>query len=223
MKKSILSIAFLLLLGLAHAQNNKIQVAVAFDMDTNFTLLGPLTTKTLEIDLTGNLYKHIEMLNDTASFQLKRVELPEEYRASNNPSMSGIPQMNLLTSWVKGLRKKQAVDLLLIVYKPVRIQGVHSTLQGFSYGINTGKNFVFSLNDALVFDVRSMKILAATSIESESDYLAGTFELDKSLPFDNQRNLETPIEMINKLQQDFALKVFQCMLVSKRRLSEGRK
>jgi hypothetical protein len=220
MKKSILSIAFLLLLGLVHAQN-KLQVAVAFDMDTNFTLLGPLTTKTLEIDLTGNLYKQIELLNDTASFLLKRVDLPEEYRASNNPSMSGIPQMNLLTNWVKGVRKKQAVDLLLIVYKPVRIQGVHSTLQGFSYGINTGKNFVFSLNDALVFDVRNMKILAATSIESESDYLAGTFELDKSLPFDNQRNLETPIEMINKLQQDFALKVFQCLITSKRRLMEG--
>lgn len=217
MKKILVNLICLFIIGSAVAQNGKLRVAVAFSTDTNFSLLGPFTTKTLEIDLRGNLYKQIDLLTDTANFVLKQIELPEELSGCNNPAYSGIPKLNLLTSWVKGLQKKEPFDLLLLVYKPIQMSGAYASLEGLSYGINTSKGYVFALNNALVFDVKTMKILASTTIDSESDYIAGTFELDKNLPYSNSRNIETPIEMINKLQQDFALKVFQCLQMAKKK------
>jgi hypothetical protein len=219
MKKIILGFFCLLFISSAVAQSSKLRVLVSFDMDTTYTVLGPISTKSLNINLTGTLLKQIELLVDTASFQLKLVDFPEEFSAINNPSLSGIPKKNQLASWVKGLRKNEDFDLLLILYKPVQLIGPYSYLEGFSYGLNTSKGLIFSLNDALVFNARTMQILAATSIESESDYIAGKFELDKSLPYDNSRNIEQPIEMINKLNQDFALKVFQCLMSSKKKLN----
>lgn len=218
MKKIILSLCFLLTIHVAFSQTGKLRVAVAFDTDTNFSLLGPLSIKSLEINLTDNLYQQIELLTDTASFDVKRIAMPEELSSANNPSSTGIPKKNLLADWMKVVRKKEAFDLLLIIYKPVQMTGTYASLEGLSYGINITKGTVFSVNNALVFNLKTMEILAATSIESESDYIAGTFELDKNLPFDNSRNIETPIEMINKLNQEFAVKAFQCLLVSKKKL-----
>ncbi len=209
----------LLILGFASAQTGKLSVAVAFNTDTNYTLLGPLSTKSLEVDLTGTMYKQMELLVDTASFVLDRVAVPEEISAANNPAMSGIPSKNQLAIWAKNLQKKEHFDLMLIIYKPLQMTGAYSSLEGLSYGVNTSKNYVFSLNNALILNMKTMEVLATTTIESESDFLAGTFAFDKSLPFDNSRNMEKPIEMINKLNQDFALKVFQCLQISKKRLT----
>jgi len=63
-----------------------------------------------------------------------------------------------------------------------------------------------------------MELLAATTIESEADFIAGTFVLDKNLPYEHAQNIESPVQMINKLNQDFALKVFQCLMASKKKL-----
>lgn len=218
MKKIILSFICLFFISAAFAQTGKMRVAIAFNTDTNFSLLGPLSINSLEIDLTGNLYKQIELLTDTSSFQLKRVEFPEELSAANNPASMGIPKKSLLTSWIKKLNKKEAYDLLLIIYKPIELTGPYASLLGLSYGLNTRNGVVFSLNNALVFNTKTMQISSATSIESESDYIAGTFELDKNLPYAHRRNVETPIEMINKLNQEFALKVFQCLQIAKRKM-----
>jgi hypothetical protein len=195
-------------------------LAVAFNTDTNFTLLGPLSVNTVEIDLTGTLYKQVEMLVDTASFSLKRVYLPEEISAANNPSLTGIPTRSQLADWLKGLRKKESFDVLLMIYKPLQMTGTYAALQGLSYGMNTSKGYVFSLNNALVMNLRNMDVLAATKIESENDYLAGQVEIIKDIRLDDSRNIETPIEMINKLNQDFALKVFQCLQVTKKKLTQ---
>lgn len=220
MKKIVLSLLCLFFFHAAFSQTSKLRVAVAFNTDTYYSLLGPLSVKSLEIDLTDNLYKQIELISDTASFQLKKIGFPEDLSAANNPSATGIPRKSALNDWIKSMRKKETFDLLLLIYKPVQMIGTYASLEGLSYGINTTKGTVFSLNNALVFNLKTMDILAATSIESESDFIAGTFELDKNLPFDNNRNIETPIEMINKLNQDFALKVFQCLLVSKKKLGQ---
>lgn len=219
MKKIILNLICLFLIGSATAQNGKLRVAVAFSTDTNFSLLSPLTTNSLEINLQGNLYKQIDLLTDTANFLLKKVDFPEELSGCNNPSYSGIPKLSLLTSWVKEVQKKNPFDFLLLIYKPIQMSGPYASLEGLSYGINTSKSYVFALNNALVFNAKNMTILAGTTIESESDYIAGTFELDKNLPFSNSRNIDTPIEMINKLHQDFALKVFQCLQIAKKKLT----
>lgn len=218
MKKIILSLCCLFMVHVAFSQSGKLRVAVAFDTDTNYSLLGPLSINSLEINLTDNLYQQIELLSDTGSFTLKRIVMPEELSAANIPSSTGIPKKSLLNDWMKNVRKKETFDLLLLIYKPVQMTGPYASLEGMSYGINITKGTVFSLNNALVFNLKTMDILAATAIESESDYIAGTFELDKNLPFDNSRNIETPIEMINKLNQEFAVKAFQCLLVSKKKL-----
>lgn len=220
MKKIILGLCCLLFISAAFSQTGKLRVAVSFDIDTNFTLLGPLSTKSLEIDLTGTMYQQISMLVDTNSFQLVLEAFPEELSAANNPALTGIPRISNLQKWVKKLRKNESYDLLLIIYKPLRLSGKYGSLEGLSYGLNTTKGIVFSLNNALVFDIKTMKLLAATSIDSESDYIAGTFTVDKLLPNDDSKNIVVPIEMINKLNQDFALKVFQCLHASKRQLTQ---
>lgn len=219
MKKIILGLFGLFFICSAFSQTSKLRVAITFDTDNTYTLMGPLSTNSLEIDLTGSLMKQIELLVDTASFQLKKVDFPEDLSAANNATLAGIPKKSLLSSWVKGLYKKERFDLLLIVYKPVQLIGPYSYLEGFSYGINTGKGIVFSMNNALVMNTKNMEILAATSLESESDFIAGTFELDKSLPLQHIRNIEKPIEMIYKVNQEFALKVFQCLMASKKKLN----
>lgn len=219
MKKIILSLCFLFFISAAFSQTGKLRVAVSFDMDTNFTLLGPLSTKSLEINLTGTMYKQIEILVDTNSFQLIPEAFPEELTSANNPAMTGIPKVSEMQNWVNKMRKKEGYDLLLLIYKPLQLAGKYSSLEGLSYGLNTTKGIVFSLNNALVLDMKTMKLLAATNIESESDYIAGTFIMDKSLPNDDSKNIETPIEMINKLNQDFAMKVFQCLQASKKKWS----
>lgn len=218
MKKIILSFVCLFFISAAFSQTGKLRVAVAFNTDTHLSLLGPLSINSLEIDLTENMYKQIELLVDTASFQLKRVELPEELSAANNPSSTGIPKKNQLASWLKKMSKKETFDLLLILYKPIELSGPYASLEGLSYGLNTRNGVVFSLNNAVIFNIKTMEISSATSIDSENDYIAGTFNLDKTLPYANSRNIETPIEMINKLNQDFALKVFQCLQLSKKTL-----
>ena len=220
MKKIVLSLFCLCLITAGFAQSGKLRVAVSFDTDTTFTLLGPLSTKSLEINLTGTMYKQIEMLVDTNFFQLKPETFPQELTSANNPAITGIPKVTLMQSWVKKMRKNESYDLLLLIYKPVQMTGKYASLEGLSYGLSTSKGIVFSLNNALVFDMKTMKLLAATNIESESDYIAGTFTMDKSLPNDHSRNIETPIEMINKLNQDFAWKVFQCLQVSKKNLTQ---
>jgi len=220
MKKIILGLCFLLFISAAFSQTGKLRVAVSFDMDTNFTLLGPLSTKSLEIDLTGTMYQQIVMLMDTNSFQLVREAFPEELSAANNPALTGIPRVSDLQKWVNKLRKNASYDLLLIIYKPLKLSGKYGSLEGLSYGLNTTKGIVFSLNNALVFDMKTMKLLAATTIDSESDFIAGTFTIDKSLPNDDSKNIVEPIEMINKLNQDFALKVFQCLQASKKKLTQ---
>lgn len=222
MKKIILGLFGLFFICTAFSQTSKLRVAVTFDMDNTFSLIGPLSTNSLEIDLTGSLLKQIELLVDTASFELKKVEFPEDLSAANNATLAGIPKRSLLSSWVKSLRKKEQFDLLLIVYKPVQMIGSYSYLEGFSYGMSTSKGIVFSMNNALVMSTKNMDILAATSLDSESEFIAGTFELDKSLPFQHARNIETPIEMINKVNQEFALKVFQCLMASKKKLNNGK-
>jgi hypothetical protein len=219
MKKIILGFFCLFFLHSAGAQTGKLRVLLSFDTDSSYTLLGPISTKSVEINLTGTLLKQIELMVDTASFQLKLVDFPEEFSATNNPTLSGIPKKNQLASWVKSLRKREEFDLLLLIYKPVQLVGPYSYLEGFSYGLNTSKGLVFSLNDALVLNAKTMQILAATSIDSESDYLAGKFELDRSLPYDHSENIEGPLEMINKLNQEFALKVFQCLMSAKKKLN----
>lgn len=220
MKKIILSLLSILIVGSAAAQTGKLRVAVAFNTDTRFTLLGPLSVNSLDIDLTGTLYKQVEMLVDTASFSLKRVYLPEDISSANNPSMTGIPTKSQLSGWFKSLRKKEEFDVLLMIYKPLQMTGTYAALEGLSYGLNTSKGYVFTLNNALVMNMGSMEVLAATKIESENDYLAGQVEVIKDLRKDDSRNIETPIEMINKLNQDFALKVFQCLQVTKKKLAQ---
>lgn len=220
MKKIVLSLFCLSLINAGFAQSGKLRVAVSFDTDTTFTLLGPLSTKSLEINLTGTMYKQIEMLVDTNFFQLKREAFPQELTSANNPAITGIPKVTQMQSWVKKMRKNESYDLLLLIYKPVQMTGKYASLEGLSYGLNTSKGIAFSLNNALVFDMKTMKLLAATNIESESDYIAGIFSMDKSLPNDHSRNIETPIEMIKKLNQGFALKVFQCLQASKKNLTQ---
>lgn len=220
MKKIVLSLFCLCLINAGFAQSGKLRVAVSFDTDTTFTLLGPLSINSLEINLTGTMYKQIEMLVDTNFFQLKPEAFPQELTSANNPAITGIPRITQMQSWVKKMHKNESYDLLLLIYKPVQMTGKYASLEGLSYGLNTSKGIVFSLNNALVFDMKTMKLLAATTIESESDYIAGTFTIDKSLPNDHRQNIETPIEMINKLNQDFALKVFQCLQVSKKNLTQ---
>jgi len=218
MKKIILSLLCLFFIGTTFSQSTKLKVAVSFDTDNTFTLLGPLSTKSLEIDLTDILYKQIEMLVDTNSFLLKQEAFPEDLSAANNPSMTGLPKINQLQSWVKKMRKTDGFDLLLLIYKPILTAGTNTNFYGFSYGLSTSKGIVFSLNNALVFNMKTMELLAATTIESEADFIAGTFVLDKNLPYEHAQNIESPVQMINKLNQDFALKVFQCLMASKKKL-----
>lgn len=219
MKKIILSLFCLFCFGSVFAQTSKLRVAVSFDTDTTFTLLGPLSTKSLDINLTGILYKQIEMLVDTNSFQLMPEAFPEDLSSANDPSITGIPKKSQLMSWVKKMRKKAGYDLLLIIYKPLQTDGRYSNLSGCSYGLSISKGIAFSLNNALVFNMKTMELLAATSIESESDYVAGFFVLDKNLPSNHADNIEIPIQMINNLNQEFALKVNQCLVSSKRKLN----
>jgi hypothetical protein len=219
MKKIALSLFCLFCFGSIFAQSGKLRVAISFDTDTTFTLLGPLSTKSLEINLTNILYKQIEMLVDTNAFQLVPVAFPEDLSSTNNPAITGIPKVNQLKSWATKLQKKDGCDLLLIVYKPIQTNGTNTNLCGFSYGLSTGRGIVFSLNNALVFNLKTMELLAATSIDSESDYMAGFFVLDKNLPSNHADNIEMPVQMINKLNQDFALKVFQCLQTSKKRFT----
>jgi len=220
MKKIILSLFYLFCFGSVFAQTSKLRVAVSFDTDTTFTLLGPLSTKSLDINLTGILYKQIEMLVDTNSFQLMPEAFPEDLSSANDPSITGIPKTSQLKSWVTKLQKKVGYDLLLIIYKPLQTEGSYSNFSGFSYGLSTSKGIVFSLNNALVFNMKTMDLLAATSIESESDYVAGTFVLDKNIPYNHADNITTPIQMIYKLNQEFSWKVFQCLQASKKRLTQ---
>ncbi len=218
MKKITLSLFCLLFISAAFAQSTKLRVAVSFDTDDTFTLLGAISTKTLEIDLTDALYKQIEMLVDTNYFVLKREIFPVELSAANNPSNTGIPKASQLQNWVKKLRNYGGYDLLLIIYKPIQTSGTYSNLCGFSYGLSTSKGIVFSLNNALVYDLSTMKLLATSSIESESDFIAGSFAMNKALPNDHASNIEKPVQMINKLNQEFALKAFQCLQTSKKKL-----
>lgn len=220
MKKIILSLLCLFFIGSANSQSTKLRVAVSFNTDDTFTLLGPLSTKSFNINLNDILYKQIEMLVDTNAFELTLVPFPADMSASNDPTNTGIPKKSTMQRWGKKLFDKGGYDLLLIVYKPVQTDGLNSGFCGFSYGLSTSKGIVFSLNNALVYQMNTMELLAATSIESESDYVAGFFVQDKTLPSDHTQNIETPVQMINKLNQDFALKVFQCLQSSKRKIQQ---
>lgn len=223
MKKIILSLFILFSFCSAFAQSSKLRVAVSFNTDTTFSILGPLSIKSLNINLNPILYNQIAQISDINSFLLKPITFPDELSAAGNAASTGIPKKYQLQSWLKKIQKEDVYDLLLIIYKPVQLTGTYSSLGGLSYGINTSKGIVFSLNNALVYDIKTMKLFAATSIESESDYIAGSIEIDKTLPYDHKQNIESPVQMINALNQDFALKVVQCLLISKKKLENTTK
>jgi len=118
------------------------------------------------------------------------------------------------------LQRKNGYDLLLIVYKPIETNGLYSKICGFSYGLSMSKGLVFSLNNALVFNIRTMELLTTTSIKSELDFVAGFFVSDKNIPSNDPKNINAPIQMINTFNQEFAVKVNQCLKASKQELSK---
>jgi len=200
------------------AQSSKLRVAVAFNTDNTFTVLGPVSTKILDINLNDTLYELIARRVDSSTFQLTRVNFPEELSATDNPSVTGIPKMYLLDGWLRKLRKNNNYDLLLILYKPVQGTTPFESIHGFSYGIVTGKGFVFSLYNALVLNLKNNRLLAGTSIESESDYLAGNFEVDKTKDYHSIKNVQPYVQMINQHHEGLALKVAQCLLNARKRM-----
>lgn len=220
MKTIILSFFCMMAASTMFAQSSKLRVAVAFNTDSSFTVMGPISTKILDINLNDKLFDLIDRRVDIGTFQLTPVKIPEDMSATDNSTVTGIPKMYMMASWLKSLRKKGAYDMVLILYKPVQNAASYTALNGFSYGIVTSKGFVFSLYNALVIDLKNNKFLAGTSIESELDFIAGKFDVDKMMDYNSIKNVQPFVEMINIHHEELALKVAQCLLNAQKKMEQ---
>lgn len=108
--------------------------------------------------------------------------------------------------------------MVLILYKPVRDDVSYTAINGFSYGIVTSKGYVFSLYSALILNLKNNDFLAGTAIESELDFIAGKFEVDKMMDYNSINNVKPFVQMINTHHEELALKVAQCLLNAQKRL-----
>lgn len=219
MKKGIVIFLCLLFCVFTYSQNRKIKVAVATNMDTTFTVLGPYGTRTFDVNLSKELFGYINSIIDTNLFDLHQVALPY-YIISNTDNNVDFPKKSAIVKWLSELRKSKSYDMMLYLYKPIIDKTAHSGLNGFSYGMTTSGNKVFSLNDAYVFDTKDAAELAHVSLYSDSEYVTRLDSADrfsKSLIKYNINDIAKAKELIIELNKGFALRVCQNMMLAVRK------
>jgi|GEM_PF-2422045 len=218
MKRGIILSFCLICCLLTYAQQQKLRVAVAVQADTVFTLLGSWDTKTFDINLSKNIVGYIQEMMDTTLFELHQEEFP---MMEDDKVQTGLPKNYLLKLWFKKLRKKQGYDMVVFIFKPEIGSKKYDYMNGFSYGMTTSDNTIFSLNDAMIFDTRDASELAHVNLYSDSEFMTRLNPDDqiRKLSVDyTQADVAKARILVDELNKAFALRVCQSLWIVRKKL-----
>ena len=216
MKKTITLFLCLAFCLLTYSQNKKIKVAVGVQLDTVFTAVGAYSMRTFDVNMTKYLLSSIRSKVDTSVFEVNEEVLPDMLK--NKAEEVGQLNMHQLASWCSALKKKKGYDMVLFLYKPQIEMESYSFLNGFSYGMTVSENKVFSLNSAVILDTHDASELSHIGVSSNSEFLTRLLKKDqfqKPLRDYSVKDLSTARVMIENLDRDFAIKVYQGMQVAR--------
>jgi len=210
MKKGIALFLSLACCLMTFSQAKKTQVALVIHMDTVFTVFAPFGTKTIHLNLSDALKNFFLATIDTSMFELKSEVMPEWM--SPKEDLMGMPAKSDLNTWFTKLRKKNSYDLVVMVYRPLIGVAKYDFMNGFSYGMTTTDNWVFSLNDAKVWDLRDKEELAHVNLYAESEYVTRLDEknrITKPIKEYTLRDIAPAAELINNMNREFVMRLCQ--------------
>jgi hypothetical protein len=224
MKKLVLLVALLVVSFSGFSQQtSKCKVAVAVYQDDVFSLFGPLITRSLQLNLSTLKPDYMREVLDSNVFELNVVPFPSRLIVDENEKHD--PSLGTLSGWFKSLKNFNHYDIAVIIFSPLVDNPKNSFINGFSYGMNTSNKVVFSLNDALIVNLKTRKLLNRVGINSVDDYLAKSGVTD----FAKKPMLSYTIEDVNSqadqiigMDKAFAFKVCQQLTMAKRKLDTGR-
>jgi hypothetical protein len=224
MKKFVLLVALLVVSFYGFSQqSSKCRVAVAVYQDKEFSLFGALITRSLPLNLADLKPGYIREVLDSNVFELKVVPFPTQLIVEEKEKHD--PSISTLSSWLKTLKNNEQHDIAVIIFSPLVDNSKHNFINGFSYGMNTSNKVIFSLNDALIIDLKTRKLLNRVGIRSVDDYLARaeltSFAKRPMLEY-KVEDVKSQADLIVDLDKAFALKVCQQLTLAKRKLDAGR-
>jgi hypothetical protein len=218
MKKHLLLSILLFFCLITFAQNKTIKVAVVVNTDTVFSVLGPYSVKTFDINLPKELFGYINQMIDTSVFKLQEEVLPYQIAADSKQNI-GFPKKNSRKKWLTELRKTKGYDMVVFLFTPQITHPTYRKLNGLAYGMSSSKNLVFSLNDAYIWDTRDAEDLAHVSLYTDSEFVT---HIDPGKWYKKALRDYTPVDvqmvqpLIQNLNMEFALRTCQNMMIAKK-------
>lgn len=197
MKKFLFLVLSLSLFHSMNASDHRTRLAITTQMDTVFTLLSSISTRNLEINLSSKIEDQIRERLDTNTFTLQSVHLPK-----------GAPSKRSMNRWLKELNKK-GFDLFILLYKPNIDDHKHQFMNGLSYGYSLTSRKAFSINDAIVYDVKTGEALSQVLLYGSEQYVRPLNAFDripegKRLGDYSKRELLPAVEAILELNASFS-------------------
>jgi hypothetical protein len=204
------------------AQNKKIKAAVVVNMDTVFTVLGPYGIRTFNVNLPKHLFGYMHEMIDTSAFELKEEVLPELIALDSKENM-GFPKKSDRSKWLSEWRKSKGYDMVIFLFTAQIDHPTYRKLNGFSYGMTSSENLVFSLNDAYIWDTRDAEELAHVSLYAETEFVTRLEPADRFKKPLRDYTLDDIVlaqNLILNLNMNFALRACQHTMLAKRALDK---
>lgn len=194
----------------AGAQNTKFKVAVTINMDTTFTVYDFFGTKSFDVNLSKDLYSMICYNIDTTKYDVNYENTPQNIKEKNG--YIGYKKEPFLT-WLNEIRENKGYKLLIVLSKPmIHPMSPFFHLSGYSYGMTTGRNDVFSMNIGSILDTRDGKYLVGYGMHASSEFIMRLEKKDRFIKTLDQytlNDISKSITLIKALNESFAKNI--CM------------